>query len=67
MYFSALYIPGIRGEILKLDGEAIVPYPARLLEISFNYATIPRDTKTATMFPIYKGQERYKSIEKWQK
>jgi hypothetical protein len=46
---------GIPGEILKLVGEAITPYPARLLEISLISATIRRDLKIATMFPIYRG------------
>jgi hypothetical protein len=45
----------VPGEILKLDGEAMTPYLARLLEISLNNATIPRDWKIATVVPIYKG------------
>jgi hypothetical protein len=34
---------GVPFEILKLGGEAMAPYLARLLEISLNNATIPRD------------------------
>ena len=34
---------GVPGEILKLSGEAMTPYLARLLEISLNNATIPSD------------------------
>jgi len=34
---------GVPGEILKLGGEAMTPYPARILEISFNNANIPSD------------------------
>jgi hypothetical protein len=45
---------GIPGEILKLVGEAITPYLARLLEISLNSATIPRDWKIATVVYIYR-------------
>jgi hypothetical protein len=32
---------GIPGEILKLGGEAMIPYLGRLLEITINNATIP--------------------------
>ena len=35
----------VPGEILKLGGEAMTPYLARLLEISLNSATIPRQTE----------------------
>jgi len=34
---------GVPGEILKLGGEAMTPYLARILEISLNNATIPSD------------------------
>jgi len=34
--------------------EAMTPCLARLFEISLNNATISRDWKVATMFPIYK-------------
>ena len=34
---------GVPGEILKLGGEAMTPFLARLLEISLNNATIPSD------------------------
>jgi hypothetical protein len=34
---------GVPGEILKLGGVAMLPYLARLLEISLNNATIPSD------------------------
>jgi len=46
---------GVTGEILKLGGEAMAPFLARLLEISLNNATIPCDWKKAFMVPIYKG------------
>jgi hypothetical protein len=48
----------IPGEIMKLVGEAMTPYLARLLETSLNNATIPGDWKKATVFPIYKGGDR---------
>ena len=43
---------GIPGEILKLDGDAMIPCLARILEILFNNATIPTDWKIATVVPI---------------
>jgi hypothetical protein len=42
----------IPGEILKLGKEAMIPYTARLLEITLNNATIPSDWKKAIMVPI---------------
>ena len=36
----------------------MTPYLARLLEISLNNATIPSDWEKATVFPIYKGDDR---------
>jgi len=49
---------GVPAEILKLGGKAMTPYPARLLEISLNNATIPSDWKKVTLVPIYKGGDR---------
>jgi len=46
---------GVPGEILKLGGEAMTPFLARLLEISLNNATIPCDWKKAIVVRIYKG------------
>jgi len=46
---------GIPIEILKLCGEAMTPYIARLFEISLNNATIPSDREITTVVPIYKG------------
>jgi len=46
---------GVLGEILKLGGEAMTPFLARLLEISLNSATILYDWKKAIVVPIYKG------------
>jgi len=45
---------GIPGGILKLGGEAMTPYLAKLLETLLNNATIPSDWKKATVVPIYK-------------
>ena len=42
-------------EILKLGGEATIPYLARLLGITMNNGTLPGDWKRATVFPIHKG------------
>jgi hypothetical protein len=46
---------GVPGEILKLGGEAMIPYLARLLNITINNSTIPSDWKRATVVRIYKG------------
>jgi hypothetical protein len=49
---------GISGQILKLGGEAMIPYLARLLEITMNNNAIPGDWKKAIVVPIYKGGDR---------
>ena len=46
---------GISGEFLKLGGEAMIPYLARLLDITVNNGTLPVDWKRAIEFPIHKG------------
>ena len=46
---------GVPVEILKLGGEAMTPYLARLLEITIKNPTIPSDWKTATVVPTHKG------------
>jgi hypothetical protein len=48
----------ISGKILKLGGEALIPYLARLLDITSNNATIPSDWKKAIVVPAYKGDDR---------
>jgi hypothetical protein len=45
----------VSGEILKMGGEAIIPYLARLLDITINNGTLPCDWKKATVIPIHKG------------
>jgi hypothetical protein len=49
---------GIPGEILKLGGEAMIPYVARLLNIMINNAAIPSDWEKAIVVPIYKMGDR---------
>jgi len=49
---------GIPGAILKMGGEAMIPYLARLLDITINNGTIRRDWKKATVVPIHKGGDR---------
>ena len=44
---------GVPGEILRLRGEALIPFLARLLEISLNNATVPSDWKKATVVSNY--------------
>jgi hypothetical protein len=36
----------------------MIPYLARLLDITFNNGTIPRDWKEAIVIPIHKGSDR---------
>jgi len=36
---------GIPGARLKMGGEAMIPYLARLLDVAINTGTIPRDWK----------------------
>jgi hypothetical protein len=49
---------GIPGKILKLGGEAMIPYLARLLDITMNNNAIPGDWKKAIVVPIYKVGDR---------
>ena len=42
-------------EILKLGGEGMIPYLARLLNITMNNGTLSGDWKKATVIPIHKG------------
>jgi len=49
---------GIPREILNLGGEAMIPYLARLLDITMNNSAILRDWKKAFVVPIYKGGDR---------
>jgi hypothetical protein len=45
----------IPGEILKMCGEAMIPYLERLRDIMINNSTIPRDWKKAIVVPTYKS------------
>jgi hypothetical protein len=45
---------GISGEILKLGGEAMIPYLGRLLDITMNNDTLPADWKRAVALSIHK-------------
>jgi len=49
---------GFPGAILKMGGEAMNPYLARLLDITISNGTIPRDWKKATVVPIHKLGDR---------
>jgi hypothetical protein len=48
----------VSGEILKLGGEAMILYLARLREVTMNNGTLPCDWKRATVIPIHKGGDR---------
>jgi len=39
----------------------MIPYLARLLDITINNGTINRDWKKATVVPIYKGRQSFGS------
>jgi hypothetical protein len=41
-----------------MGGEAMIPYLARLIDISINNGTLPADWKKAVVVPIYKGGDR---------
>ena len=43
----------IPGEILKMGGEAMIPYLARLLDVTINNGIIPSDWKKAIVVPVY--------------
>jgi hypothetical protein len=49
---------GIPGTILKMGGETMILYLARLPDIIINNVTTPRDWKNATVSPIHKGDDR---------
>ena len=49
---------GIAGDVLKLGGEAMIPFLVRIFEISINNGTVPRDWKDAIVVPIYKSGSR---------
>jgi hypothetical protein len=48
----------VPGEILKMGGEAMIPYLVRLLEITMNNSTLPGDWRRATVVPVHKGGDR---------
>ena len=48
----------ISGEILKLGGEAMIPYLVQLLDITMNNGTLTADWKRAMMVPVHKGGDR---------
>ena len=54
---------GIPGEILKLGGEAMIPYLTRLLDITINNNAIPGDWIKGIVVPTYKGG---RSIVSWE-
>jgi hypothetical protein len=53
----------VSGEILKLGGESMILYLARLLDITINNATIPTDWEKNLVVPIYKGDDRIASLK----
>ena len=48
----------VSGEIKKLGGKAMIPYLARLLDITMNNGTLPGDWKRATAIPVHRGRDR---------
>jgi len=49
-------------EILKLGGEAMIPYLARLRNITMNKGTLPGDWKKATVIPIRSLVTNYRPV-----
>jgi hypothetical protein len=49
---------GVSGEILKLGGEAMIPYLAQLLDIIMNNGTLPADWKRVKVVPVHKEGDR---------
>ncbi|KAJ4451854.1 hypothetical protein ANN_03332 [Periplaneta americana] len=45
-------------EIIKLGGEAMIPYLMRIFNISINNCSIPDDWKSAIIIPIYKAGDK---------
>jgi len=45
---------GIPGAILQMGGEVMVPYLARLMDVTLNNSTLPDDWKKAIVIPIFK-------------
>jgi hypothetical protein len=39
-----------------MEGEAMIPYLARLLEITMNNDTLPGVWRKATVVPVHKGE-----------
>jgi hypothetical protein len=46
---------GISREILKLGGEAMIPYLTQLLDTTMNNGTLSADWKKTIVFPVHKG------------
>jgi hypothetical protein len=55
----------VSGEILKLGVEAMIPYLARLLDITINNGTLPCDWRRATVVPVYKSGDRSLVTNYW--
>jgi len=50
---NSIWPEDVPGEILKLDGEAVFPLLAQLLDITIKLANIPSDWKRAMVVPTY--------------
>ncbi len=48
----------ISKDIIKLGGEAILPYLIRLFNVSINNAWVPEDWKLALIVPIFKSDNK---------
>ena len=55
---KSIWSDSISREILKLGGETMIPYLARLLDITVNNGTLPADWKRAVVLPVHKGCDR---------
>ena len=54
---------GISVEVLQLGGEAMIPYLARLLDITMNNGTLPSECIRAILIPVHNGVRSIISYE----
>jgi len=52
---KSIWPEGISVEILKLGGEAMIPYLARILVITMNNGTLPSDCKMPMVVTVHNG------------
>ena len=56
---KSVKVPGLDGfpvECLKKGGMAVLQWPVRLLNVSFDIGVLPMDWRGACIVPLYKGK-----------